>query len=251
MAGGFKPEIVFPYLTGIVLFLTVAIILYIYKRVGVPALLVLAIGLLSVALESILDGYEASLVLGYGGWNKVPQNALPGLLALDTVRGIFIVIWAGLEILFVFMLGGVERKSVLYGLPSLVIILGTIQTIVFNYRNEPNLETRIFISSAVRVLVFLVPAALFAGVYVLYRIYMATGTRSSLLYGIGFITHGLTLPFYSLAKEYGPITLGLWYSLGGVIPALLAAVGSWYLEKEMAEAVEAAEEEEEAAEESE
>ena len=244
-----QAEIIFPYLTGLVLFISVAVILMVYRRIGVPALLVLAIGLLAVGLESVFDGYEASLRLAYdpqGSWDAIPQDRLGYVLAVDTIRGIFIVIWAAMELLFVFMIAGMENKAVKYGLPAAVLILGTLETIIMNYRPVYPLDTRIFQSSAIRVLVFLVPSALFAGMYILYTLYREAGTRSSLVWGIGFIVHGLTLPFYPMAKEAGSIALGLWYSFGGVIPALLVILGALYLEKEVKEAV--VEEEEETAE---
>ncbi len=239
-----QPEIIFPYATGVVLLFAIAVILAIWRRLGVTALLYLALGLLFVAIESFLDGYEATIVLGYGGWNSVPADKVNGLLALDAVRGVFIVLWAAVEFLFAFMIGGQENKKLTYGLPALVAVAGTLQTVYFNfYYNAPDLDTRIFTSSAVRVLVFLVPAALFAGAYILYTLYRETGTRSSLLYGLGFLAHGITLPFYSAAKEAGPAFLGLWYALGGVVPALLAALGSYYLIVESRGEIEEAEEE--------
>ncbi len=231
-----RPEIIFPYATAIVLYITVPIILAVWRRIGVSALAALALGFLFVGIESTLDGYEAGLVLSQGGWNSIPASNLGYVLAVDTIRGIFIILWAGMEILFVFMLAGLSDKRVLYGVPALIIVAGIVETVYFNYRNYYPLDERIFISSAVRVLIFLVPTALFAGGYLLYSIYLNVGTKSSLLYGLGFLTHGLTLPFYSMMKE-NPITLGIWYALGGVIPALLAAMGTIMLEREVREEI--------------
>ncbi|MCE4625779.1 MAG: hypothetical protein F7C35_07970 [Desulfurococcales archaeon] len=241
------PEIAFPYATGAILLIGIAIIAYIYRKLGNPALLVLMIGLFSVAMESFLDGYEAQQLLPYGAsWNNVPTERIGYMLTIDVIRGIWIIIWAAMEFMFAFMLGGTENKKLLYGLPAAVLIFGTAETVYFDLyygANTLDLETRIFVSSAIRVLVFLVPAALFAGAYILYNLYRELATKSSLLYGLGFIIHGLTLPFYSISKEHGSITLGLWYALGGVIPALLATLGSYYLMKEATE--ELIEEEEE------
>lgn len=234
-----QAEIVFPYATGGLLIIAVAVILVIWRKLGINALLYLAIGLLFVAIESFLDGYEAGKVLAYGGWNKVPQSSLHALLVLDTVRGIFIVLWAAVEFLFAFLIGGQENKKLVYGIPAIVAIGGTLQTVYFNlyYTGAPDLETRIFVSSAIRVFVFLIPAALFAGGYILYNLYRPLKTKSSLLYGLGFVLHGLTLPTYSAAKEAGPAFLGLWYALGGVVPAFLAALGSYFLYLESKEEI--------------
>jgi len=230
-----KAEIVFPYITGAILILAALAVYYAYRKTGSKPLLYLSIGLIFVGIESLLDGYEASLLARYAGgdWNRLPQQYLGEMLALDVIRGIFIILWAAMELVFVAALAGSENKTVTIGLPAAIVVLGIIETVGLDYSHIQPLEHRIFVSSAVRVLVFLVPTAIAAGLYILAKLYRDVGSTSLLLFGLGFLIHGFTLPFYSIAKEKGPVTLGLWYALGGIIPSLLAAAGAFALEREM------------------
>ncbi len=231
-----KAEIIFPYITGIILFISTAIVYNAYEKTGSKPLIVLALGLFFVGLESVLDGYEASLLQTYanGSWNNLAGSLhLSKVLAIDTIRGIFIVAWAAAEIAFVALLAGAEKKSITVGVPTVIFIVGTVETAGLNYSSIQPLEHRIFVSSAIRVLAILVPAALFSGIYILAKLYRDLRSKSLLAYGLAFLIHGLTLPTYSIAKESGPILLGLWYALGGIVPAVLAAAATLLLVKEM------------------
>lgn len=228
-----QPEIAYPYGTFVVLLLASIFVLYVYKKVGHKALLWLGLGLLWVGLESLLDGYEASklLALAGGSWNNLESSYLNSMLALDAVRGVFIILWAAFEVLFAAEILGVERKSVKVYIPAAIIVVGTIWTIALNFSHITPLDKRILISSAGRVLGILVPVALITGAYLL-KVYKEIRSTSLLLFGLGFLIHGATLPTYSLAKESGSLALGAWYLLGGIVPALLAAAGAYYLFKE-------------------
>lgn len=227
------PEILFPYTTGFVLILATGFVLYVYNRIGHKALLWLGAGLLAVAIESILDGYEAGrlLALSGGSWNALPQQYLTKMLVIDAVRGFFIIIWAAMEVLFAADILAVENKYVRLYVPVAIIIVGFIETIALNFSGITPLDKRILISSAGRVLGILVPVALITGLYLL-KVYREIRSNSLLFFGLGFFIHGITLPTYSLAKESGSLALGAWYTFGGVIPAILAAIGAYYLLRE-------------------
>lgn len=227
------PEILFPYTTGVVLILGSVFVFYVYSRVRHKALLWLGVGLLAVAIESILDGYEASKLLAYAGgsWNNLAEKYLNGMLVLDAVRGFFIVIWAAMEVLFGADILAVEKRYVRVYIPAAIIVVGFIETIALNFSDITPLDKRILVSSAGRVLGILVPAALIVAFYLL-KVYREIRSNSLLFFGLGFFIHGITLPTYSFAKESGSLGLGAWYTFGGVIPAILAAIGAYYLLRE-------------------
>lgn len=235
------PEISFPYATGIVLIIASAFVYYLYREIGNRALVYLSIGLFMVALESILDGYEASrlLSLANGDWNSLPKSHYTSMLWLDAIRGFFIVLWAMFEVLFTVEILGVEKKSLRVYIPALILIVGFIETVALNFSGIQPLQKRILVSSAGRVLGILVPVALIAGIYLL-KVYREIRSDSLLFFGLGFFIHGITLPTYSFAKESGALALGAWYTFGGVIPALLAMAGAYKLmsEAKAAETVE-------------
>jgi len=228
-------EVLYPAATGALLIPAAAYIYAVYRGVGFRPLLVLAAGLLFVAAESFLDAYEASLLLRYGGWDHVPADSVGVLLAVDTVRGVLIVLWAAAALAFILYTAGVSERYARLA-PAIVAVAGSIETVALNYSGIEPLSRRILISSAVRVLGVLVPVALAGGGYLLARVWRETRSRSVLAWGLAFTVHGLTLPLYPLAKGAGPTALGLWYLLGGVIPAGLAALGALLLRREAAEA---------------
>ena len=234
-------EIAFPHATGVVLFAAAALILVVYRRTGVVSLVYLALGFIFVGIESFLDGYEAQLLYEAAGgdWNALAgTQELSKILMIDTIRGIFIVLWASMEVMFAASLSGSENKAIVYGVPAAIAAIGTIQTIYFNhYSGITPLSDRIYASSAIRVMGILVPVALIVGGYLLASLYRTLQTKSILFYGLGFVIHGLTLPTYTVAKEAGTVALGLWYAFGGVIPALFAVYATILLEKESKEAV--------------
>ncbi len=229
-------EILFPHATGIVLFIAAGVILYIYRKIGVISLVFLALGFIFVGIESVLDGYEAQLLYNVAGgdWNKLAGTAeLNKILLIDTIRGVFIVLWASMEIMFAASIGGTENKYVVYGVPALIAIAGILQTVYFNhYSGITPLSERIYTSSAVRVLGILVPVALIVGGYLLISVYRELESKSILFYSLGFLAHGITLPTYTVAKEAGTAALGVWYAMGGIVPALLAAYATILLERE-------------------
>ncbi len=231
-------QVVFPYLTGLILFVAAVYVYLIYSRTANKALLILAAGFVFVGLESVLDGVTQTRLISLAGgdWDKLPQSSVSGMLALDAVRGVFIVLWAAAEAAFGAYLVGTEKKLYTTYIPLAIIVVGVIETFALNYSSIEPLHKRILISSAGRVLGLLVPVALIVGFYILFKLWMPLRTASALYYALGFIIHGLTLPTYSFAKEKGALTLGLWYFFGGVIPALLAMVGTYYLYQEFKQA---------------
>ena len=239
-------EVLFPALTGIILLPTSAFVYNVYRETGYRPLLVLALGLLFVAIESFLDSYEASrlLALAGGNWDKVPKDALNGLLALDAVRGVFIVLWASAEVAFTAMVAGTEKKFYTRTLPAIIAVVGIVETFAVNFSGIEPVHKRILLSSAGRVLGILVPVAIIAGAYLIAKVYREVGSKSVLAWGLGFLSHGLTLPLYPWAKEAGSAALGLWYLFGGIIPAALAGFGAYLLLQEAREAAGAEEVEE-------
>ena len=231
------PEEVFPYATGVYLFAAFAIALQLYRRSGFRPILIFAFGALAVAIESFLDGYEASqlLRLAEGDWNKIPEVApdkLNYLLFVDAVRGMLILIWAAIEVMFAAALAGTTRKLVTTYIPAAIVVLGGIATFAINFSGIEPLDKRILISSAVRVLPILVPVSLIAGAYILAKLWRPTRSLSLLLIGLGFILHGATLPLYTPAKAHGSLALGLWYAFGGLIPVTAFVLGLYLAVKE-------------------
>jgi len=229
-------QVAFPYSTGIILFTAAAYVYYVYAKTGNKALLVFSLGLVFVGMESVLDGVVQSrlLALAGGDWDKLPQlnpGSVNSMLALDAVRGVFIILWAMMEVMFTAELAGASRTYKVY-IPVAILVIGVVETFTLNFSHIEPLSRRILISSAGRVLPILVPVALAAGFYILVKLWRPLRSPSLLYFAIAFIIHGSTLPLYSVAKEYGALTLGLWYLFGGVVPALLAVVGSYYLLKE-------------------
>ncbi len=227
------PEIAFPYTTGIVLVIGALFVLYVYTRIGSKALIYLGVGLLMVAMESFLDGFEASKLISFaaGNWNALSRSHYTYMLWLDAIRGFFIVLWAMFEVLFTVEILGIERRSLRVYIPALILIVGIIETVALNFSGIQPLDKRILISSAGRVLGILVPVALIAGIYLL-KVYREIRTNSLLFFGLGFFIHGITLPTYSVMKELGSLALGAWYTFGGIIPSLLAMTGAYYLWQE-------------------
>jgi len=227
-------QVAFPYATGVILFIAAAYVYYVYTKTSNKALLILALGFIFVGLESVLDGVTQSklLALAGGSWDKIPPDKLNYMLTLDAVRGVFIILWAMMEELFAAYLVGTQKKLYTLYIPILILVVGVSETFALNFSHIQPLDKRILISSAGRVLGILVPVALIVGFYILLKLWRPLRTLSTLFYGLGFVIHGFTLPAYSPAKELGALTLGLWYLFGGVFPALLAMLGSYYLLKE-------------------
>jgi len=233
-----SPEVVFPFATGVLLLPAAGFVYTVYRETGFRALLFLSLGLLAVAVQSFLDGYETMLLqsLGGGSWDNIPGDKLKTLLVIDAVRGILIVVWASMEVLFTAHLALVESRLIRVYLPAAILVAGTLETLYFNFSDIEPVSKRILISSAGRVLGILVPVALATGAYILWKLWREVRTKSLLAWGLGFILHGVTLPTYTLAKEAGSAALGLWYLFGGVVPAFLAAMGAYLLARESREA---------------
>ena len=228
-----EPQITFPHATAGILFVASAFVYYVYTRIGNKALVWLSLGLVWVGIESILDGFEASKLIEYAGgsWNDLPQEHISYMLNLDAVRGFFIVLWAAFEILFTAEILGVEKRWVKNHLPTSIVVVGIAETLTLNFSSITPLDKRILLSSAGRVLGILVPVAIITGLYML-KVYKELGSDSLFFFGLGFVLHGITLPTYSLAKEAGSLTLGLWYTFGGILPAFFAVLGALFLLKE-------------------
>ncbi len=232
-----RPEVIFPYATGAYLLLASLVAFILYKRSGFKPMLIFFIGILAVAIESFLDGYEASRLyaLAGGEWDALEQSAsgsLRSMLLLDAVRGVFILIWAAAEVLFTAELIGTEKKLWKLYAPAAIIVVGSILTFLINFSGIEPLSKRILISSAVRVVPILIPVPLIAGTLILAKLWRPTGSRSLLLIGMGFIIHGATLPFYTPAKAAGTLLLGLWYAFGGLIPVTALLLGLYLAVKE-------------------
>jgi hypothetical protein len=233
-------QVAFPYSTGVILFIAAAYVYYVYTKTANRALLIFSLGLVFVGMESVLDGVVQSrlLALAGGDWDKLPQlhpGSVKFMLALDAVRGIFIILWAMMEVMFTAELAGASKTYKVY-VPIAILIIGVAETFALNFSHIEPLGKRILISSAGRVIFILIPVALVAGFYILLKLWMPLRSPSLLYFALGFIIHGFTLPLYSTAKEHGALTLGLWYLFGGVVPSLLAAVGSYYLLEEFKKA---------------
>ena len=227
-----QAEQLFPYATAAFLYLSAVIAYMIYRRTGFEASLILFLGILAVATQSVMDGYISGRLIGWGGWDNVPSAELRFLLFLDGVRGVLIMAWAAAEVLFVLELAN-RRGTVEYFVAPLSILVGGILwTFMTNFSGIEPVSTRILLSSAGRVLGILVPVALLVGAYILVKMWRVTRDPASLSMGVGFIIHGVTLPLYTVAKETGALTLGLWYAFGGVIPSALLVLGLYLLTRQ-------------------
>lgn len=232
-----KPEVAFPYATGVYLIAASTISLMLYRRSGFRPLLIFSLGLLAVAIESLLDGYEASRLyaLAGGEWDAIESaapNSVRGMLLLDAVRGVFILLWAAAEVAFTAELIGTEKRLWRIHVPVAIVVVGSILTFAVNFSGVEPLSFRIELSSALRVLPILIPVPLAAGALVLTRLWRPTGSRGLLMIGVAFILHGATLPFYTIAKAAGSLVLGLWYAFGGLIPVTALMLGLYYTMRE-------------------
>lgn len=232
-----QADIVFPFATGAYLLVAFALALGLYKRSGFKPTLIFAFGALAVAIESFLDGYEAYVLTAYNGsWDVFAQSVSPSklnyLLAIDAIRGLSILVWAAIEVIFTAALAGTTRKLYTTYIPAAIIVLGGIATFAANFSGIEPLHKRILISSVIRVGIILVPVSIAAGVYILAKLWRPTRARSLALIGAGFILHGVTLPFYTPAKSAGAFALGLWYAIGGIIPVTAFVVGLYLAIKE-------------------
>jgi len=225
-------EVAFPGITGVLLVMAGAVGLRIYRESGNHAILWLSLGLLFVAVQSLMESYVNYKVLTLEGFYGSDEYYL-----LDAIRGMFIVLWASAQALVLMEMTGTTERWVYYTFPLLIFISGTIYTFAVNIVSDiDNPANRILVSSIGRVMGILIPMALILGSYMIVGLAQPVGSRGALLIGIAFILHGITLPFYSLAKEAGVLTLGMWYAMGGVIPAALAVYGFIVLTREQSAA---------------
>lgn len=223
-------ETMFPGITGILLLIASGIGFRIYKESENLAIMWLSLGLIFVAIQSLMEAYINYLIDTVAGFYGSQRHFL-----LDAIRGVFIVLWAAMQALVLMEMTGITEKWVYFTFPLLITIAGVVYTFSVNlYSGIEDVQHRILISSIGRVLGILIPMALILGTYMIVGLAQPVGSRGALLIGIGFLLHGITLPFYSFAKEAGVFTLGLWYALGGVIPAALALYGFMVLVREQA-----------------
>ncbi|BAN90325.1 hypothetical protein [Aeropyrum camini] len=204
-----------------------------YRNSGSTAALALSAGLFAVFIQAVLESVINVMVLRSPAFYGSSTH-----YALDAVRGIAIVFWSAAMASVLIETIGVESRWIRLGLPGIVFVSGTVYTLAVNLLSgiEPP-SHRLLVSSIGRVLGQLVPLALLAGAYFTRELALPTGSRAAMLIGLAFIMHGFTLPLYSVAKSLGMVTLGLWYAVGGIMPALLAAYGFRLLTEEQREAV--------------
>lgn len=223
-------EALFPAVTGLILLAAAGLGYRIYSVSGNTAVLWLALGLLFVAVQSFLEAFIEFRALGEEGFFGSETH-----FTLDAVRGFFIVLWAFAQVLILMELAGVAAGWVYYGLPLLVLVAGTVFTVAVNFVADiPDAANRLLVSSIGRVLGILVPVSLLLGAFFIAALARPTGSRGAMIIGAAFLLHAFTLPLYSVAKGLGPATLGLWYAVGGVIPALAAVYGFRELAREAA-----------------
>ena len=217
----FPYEAVYPWATGVILLIASGYGFRLYRMSGNPAVFWLATGLIFVALETFSDGYLAYQL----DVNPAFLGTMP-FYAQDAVRGIFIVLWAMAQAAMLLAIAGVQDRWIALGLPVVILVAGTVYTLTVNlYSGIPDPHHRLLVSSVGRVLGILVPTSILLGVYMLAAIARPTGSRGAALLGIAFLLHAFTLPAYSPAKAAGPVALGLWYAIGGIIPAFVALWG--------------------------
>ncbi len=223
-------EVAYPALTGLILVPASLIGLRIYRSSGNVAVLWLSVGLAFVAVQAFLEAfinYRIDTVEGFYGSRAH--------YALDAIRGIFIVLWAFAQALILVDMAGVQSRMVYYGLPAIVFLSGTVYTLAVNLGADiSDPSNKLLISSVGRVMGILVPTSLLLGVFIIVSIARPTGSRGAMIIGLAFLLHAFTLPLYPVAKGLGPVTLGLWYAVGGVIPALAALYGFRTLAREAA-----------------
>lgn len=223
-------EVLFPAATGLILVAASGLGYRIYRVSGNTAVLWLAVGLLFVAVQSFLEAFIEFRIFSVEGFYGSREH-----LALDAVRGFFIVLWAFAQVLILLEMAGIAVGWVYYGLPLLVLVAGTVFTVAVNFVADiPDADNRLLVSSIGRVLGILVPVSLLLGAFIIAALARPTGSRGAMVIGAAFLLHAFTLPLYSLAKGLGPATLGLWYAFGGVVPALAALYGFRQLAQEAA-----------------
>jgi hypothetical protein len=221
-------EVAYPGLTGLILLPAVAIGYRLYRVSGNVAVLWLSLGLLFVAVQAFMEAYINYLIDTRPGFYGSREH-----FALDALRGFFIVLWAFAQALILAEMSGVQSRWAYYGLPALILVSGTVYTFAVNLGAEvPDASNKLLISSVGRVLGILVPISLLLGSFIIMAVARPTGSRGAWIIGSAFILHALTLPLYPVAKGIGPVTLGLWYAFGGVIPALAALYGFRELARE-------------------
>ena len=223
-------EVAFPLATGFILLAASAYAAMLYRASGNVAVLWLSMGLVFVALETFTEAYIAHAVA-----TNPAIKFRPEYYFLDAVRGTFIVLWAMAEAGVLLAMAGVQDKWIALGMPVAYFVAGEVYTLVVNlFSKIPDPDHRILVSSAGRVLGVLVPISLLLGIYLILAIARPTGSRGAAAIGTAFILHAVTLPAYSFAKAMGPAALGLWYAVGGIIPAFLALWGFRLMFREQA-----------------
>lgn len=220
---------IYPLFTGIILFGASFIALGLYADTKVRSNLVLGLGLMFVGVNSLMESVVVLQSMNITGFESTYI-----FLIEDTVRAVFIMLWAGMEILFALTV--TERWSMSRRMIPVVVVL-TASLIPTFYLNLVCGESIVFglkawvLSSYLRVLVFLVPIPLIVGVYLLLKLYRPLKTLGPLLLSTAFIIHGVTLPLYPILKG-SEVLLALWYGFGGIVPGLVATQGIRLISKE-------------------
>jgi hypothetical protein len=222
-------------LTGAIMLAAGLIGLYAYAKTRVTALLSLSLSFLFMASQSFMEGYIHDRIVALGGsWDDLPGPVLGNLLVLETLRASLIVAWAGAMASVLVELMGVRGLRARLAVPLGIWALGTFQSIAMNLLSglEP-VSHRIELSSIVRVYGFLLIVPLFAGLYIIDRMWRETGSRSLLYLGLAFIAHAISISLYAFMKGEAHAALDLWYIVGGVPPSLMLLYAMILLAREV------------------
>ncbi len=226
-------EIMFPAATGTLVILASLVGGRVYIVSGNRAIMWLSIGLLFVGVQSLLEGYVNYLIDTTEGFYGSREHYF-----IDAIRGVFIILWASAQALVLIEMSGASEQRWILSLPIVILIAGSTSTFTINLLSGIEDPAHLLlISSIARVVGILIPMAFILGIFMINAIARPTGSRGALIIGVAFLLHAITLPFYSVAKGAGVATLGLWYAIGGIIPAFGTVYGFYQLVKEQ-EAVE-------------
>ncbi len=223
----------FPAITGILVIIAGLISLVVYKKVGSPLSMLLGLGLiLGVGTNSILESYEVFMeASGLPTW----QPGGMSWLTVDTSRALFIMLWAFFEMMLILELLQWRELKDRFTISLLILVIGAGVSFYLNLLTNPASKIGglppYTVSSYFRVFLFLIPLPLVLGYILIGRIYKPSGSRGALITGLAFLLHGLTLPTYPLLK-ISEITLALWYTFGGIVPAFVATLGTYTMARE-------------------
>ncbi|MEB3860419.1 MAG: hypothetical protein LRS43_04335 [Desulfurococcales archaeon] len=222
-------------MTGTIMLAAGVIGLYVYSKTRVTPLLPLSASFLFMSAQSFIESYIHDRIVSLGGsWDHLPEPVLGNLLVLETLRASLIVAWAGGMASVLVEIMGVKDLRARLAVPLGIWALGSFQSLAMNLLSdlEP-VSQRIELSSIVRVYGFLLIVPLFAGFYIIDRMWRETGSRSLLYLGIAFVAHAVSISLYAFMKGEAHAALDLWYIVGGVPPSLLLLYAMVLLAREV------------------